>query len=89
MWEDISHIGHALKQIQGMYQRCVAGAAAATNIAVADVKPGDAIVTVTMFAGGVPSDVTAEATITSAGNIQLSTTNSTGNTLQVVIAPKA
>lgn len=59
------------------------GAAAVTNIAVAGITTADELQSVIMFASGVPSDVTSEASITSAGNIRLSTTNSTGNKLVI------
>lgn len=61
----------------------VAGTTATTNIAVSGIATSDILRRVLMFAAGVPSDVTAEASITTAGNIQLATTNSTGNTLVV------
>lgn len=82
-YEDSSHTGHAIRELQSVTQEAVAGAAAVTNIAVAGIATTDTLESVTMFAAGVPSDVTGEASITSAGNIQLSTTNSTGNTLLV------
>lgn len=61
----------------------VNGTTAVTNIAVAGITTADEIQSVVMYAAGVPSDVTSEASITSAGNIRLSTTNSTGNKLVI------
>ena len=78
---------HAIRQLQLAHQKVVAGATAVTDIAIAGVGLKDQITSVIMFTAGVPSDVTAEASVTSAGNIQLSTTNSSGNTLLVTIAP--
>lgn len=89
MFESVANTGHALRELQGKKTSVVSGAAAATNIALTGVAPGDTLGSVLMFAGGVPSDVTSEAAITSAGNIQLSTTNSTGNTLVVEWYPTA
>jgi len=75
--------GAAITELQGLATAVVAGAAAVTNIAVAGMMAVDTIQSVLMFATGVPSDVTADASITSDGNIQLATTVSTGNTLVV------
>ena len=60
----------------------VNGAAAATNIAVAGAAADAKLVAVIMFTAGVPSDVTADATIVN-GNLKLAVTNSTGNKLDV------
>ncbi|MDH5183982.1 MAG: hypothetical protein OEX12_08850 [Gammaproteobacteria bacterium] len=79
--------GNALKVLAGQKQSVVAGTTAATNIALAGAAVGDVIQSVIMYATGVPSDVTAEASITSAGNLQLSTTNSSTNTLVVTWLP--
>lgn len=73
----------AIKELQRLKTKVVSGAAAATNIALTGIATDDTIQSVVMFAAGVPSDVTAEATVASAGNIQLSTTDSTGNQLVV------
>lgn len=72
----------------------VNGAAANTNIAVSGIATSDKIVGVAKLdftlTEGTPntrtweaSDLTSEASITSAGNIQLSTTNTTGEVLLV------
>lgn len=61
----------------------VAGAAADTNIAIAGIATADQIQSVIQITAGVPSDLTSEAAITSAGNIQIDTTVTTGNTLIV------
>jgi hypothetical protein len=74
---------HAIRELQGKATTVVAGAAATTDIAVTGIAVGDTLGSVLMFAAGVPSDVSSEASITSAGNIQLSTTDSTGNQLVV------
>ena len=62
----------------------VAGAAATTNIAISGIATTDTVLFVLRNAAGTFTDVTSEASITSAGNIQLSTTNTTGSTLVVV-----
>lgn len=72
-----------IKELQGLTTNIGDGTTAATNIAVAGIALEDTLQSVIMFAGGVPSDVTSEASITSAGNIQLSTTDSTGNKLLI------
>lgn len=73
-----------LNQIDSEQSAFVSGAAVDTNIAVSGITTAQEIVSVTRFNSGVPSDVTSEASITSNGNIQLDTTNTTGNTLKVV-----
>ena len=65
-----------------------AGAAANTNIAVAGLRADAELIAVIQFAAGTPSDVGAVASITSAGNIQL-TSVSTGDQLLVVYAQRA
>ena len=62
----------------------VSGAAANTNIAISGLRLDAQILAVIMVAAGVPSDVGSEVVIASAGNIQLTTTNSTGNKLMVM-----
>lgn len=71
----------AILEVAGAVTKVLAGTTAVTNIAVAGAKVGDVIESCIMFASGVPSDVTSEASFTSAGNLRLSTTDSTGNTL--------
>lgn len=71
-----------LKELQGFKMVVVTGVAADTDMAVAGIKTTDTITAACMFSGGVPSDVTADVSITSAGNIQY-TGDSSGNTLQV------
>lgn len=63
----------------------VAGAAANTNIAVSGINVEDGLVAVLAFdfGGTAIVDRVSEATVTSAGNIQLSTTNTTGKVLLV------
>ena len=73
----------------------VNGAAAATDIAIAGIATADKIVGVAKLdftlSEGTPntrtweaSDLTSEASVTSAGNIQLSTTNTTGEVVLVL-----
>ncbi len=64
----------------------VSGAAADTNIAVSGLSLQAQILAVVMFDTGVPSDVGSEVSISAAGQIQLSTTDSTGNKLLVIYA---
>lgn len=68
----------------------VNGAAANTNIAISGISLHDRLIEVVEYqpptAGSgstIVGDRTAEASITSAGNIQLSTTDTTGNQLLV------
>lgn len=82
----IPHTGHAIAQLQGITQTVVAGAAAATNIPVAGLNTKDEIVSVIMFTAGAPSDVTADASIPTDGNLQLAS-DSTGNQLMVTYLP--
>ena len=81
--ENTAHAGHALKELQSLKTEVLDGAAAVTNIAVTGIAVGDTIQSAVMYAAGVPSNVTAEVSITSAGNIQLATTDSTSNKLVV------
>lgn len=81
--------GKAITELQGLTVNVVNGTTAATNIAVSGIALVDTLVSVIMFTAGVPSDVTADASITSAGNIQLATVDSTGNKLQVMWFNKA
>lgn len=81
--ENTANQGHAISELQSLTTETAAGAAANANIAVAGIAIGDTLQSVVMFASGVPSIVTSEASVTSAGNIQLTTTVSTGNTLVV------
>lgn len=71
-------------QLQGLKVAVVAGTTAVTNIAVTGILTTGVLKSVLRVASGVPTDVTSEASITSTGNIQLSTTNTTGNVLIVV-----
>lgn len=68
-----------------------AGAAINTNIAIAGIEPGDRLLAVlqmqppTAAAGdAIVADRIGETSITSAGNIQLTTTDTTGNQLLVL-----
>lgn len=80
---------HKLRK-RKLVQVVVDGAAAETNIAVAGIKKdADTIVSVVRFDKAAEgklegvSHVTAEAAITSDGNIQLANTNTTGDSLLV------
>lgn len=79
----------AITQLQGLKCKSVAGAAAVTNIAVSGIATADVLVAVLQadISGGNVVDIidrTSEASITSAGNIQLSTTATTGDKLIVL-----
>lgn len=73
----------AIGELQRLKTKVVAGAGAGVNIPVTGIATVDTLQSVTMFAAGVPSDVTSAASITSAGNIQLAAVSSTGNMLMV------
>lgn len=87
----------AVKELQSLTFKVVAGAAAATNIAVAGLDTDDVIVAVLQFNVAADSgtsatgnkiddlvDLSAEASVPTAGNLQLSTTVTTGDKLLVV-----
>ena len=78
------------KILQNSKRATVAGTTAATNIALADAEtnavPADSIITgcIGHTAGAAGSDdLTNEATVTAAGQMQCSTTNTTGMDLTV------
>ena len=73
---------HAIRELQGKATTVVAGAGADTDIAVAGITVADTLGSVLMNAAGTLSDVSADASITSDGNIQL-TSSSAGNQLVV------
>lgn len=81
------HTQHALRQLQRLQITLVAGAAAVTNIAIAGITLDAEIVSVLHNTAGVIVDLTTEAAVTSAGNIQLSTTDTTGDQLIVFWMP--
>jgi hypothetical protein len=85
-WEESSHTGHAIRQMQNQTQVVVSGAAANTNIAVTGAKVGDHV-TVVAFTAGVPAIPTG-AKVTSAGNIQC-TSSTAGATLVVTLYPRS
>jgi hypothetical protein len=70
-----------------------AGTTAATNIAISGIKTSDVLAAVLLLNRDATAaninigSVLSEASITSDGNIQLSTTNSTGDTLIVFWQP--
>ncbi|MBC8280746.1 MAG: hypothetical protein H8E48_08180 [Chloroflexi bacterium] len=79
-----------LVELQGLTFDVVVGAAAATNIAIAAIKTEDTIIGAVRLnrdatAANIDlSSLLAEASITSDGNIQFSTTDTTGDAILVV-----
>jgi len=75
-----------IRELQGVTFTPVAGATAATNIPVTDIATEDTLVGVLSvdFAGGAIANLIAEASITSAGNIQCATTDTSAAKLIVV-----
>lgn len=84
-----------LTELQGLKVTVVAGAAAVTDIALAGALTTDSLLSVLRLDRSASAatinliDVTAEAAITSAGHLQLSTTDTTGDTLIVLWYDKA
>lgn len=75
---------HAIRELQGKQIAVVDGAAVDTNIAIAGITTADTLGAVIRFVTDTPtSNLVDEAAITSDGNIQLSSTNTTGNKLIV------
>lgn len=76
-------------ELQGLTPAVVVGAAVDTNIPISGIATDDTILLVMRLnrdatAANIDiSDVTSEASITSAGNIQLTTTDTTGDSLLV------
>lgn len=82
--------GKAINELQRLREKLVAGAGIGADIAVAGIKTIDTILSVLQYdpngggAGvGALADLTSEASITSDGNIQLDTTDTTGTQLIV------
>lgn len=73
-----------LTELQSLKITVVAGTTAVTNIPVALIDSLDTFVSVIRFHSGTPSDVTSQTSVTSTGNIQLATTDTTGDVLLVV-----
>lgn len=99
---DIDQLVAAVKELQRLKVSVVAGAAADTNIAIAGIATVDTILAVLRFDIAADTgtdatgnkvadltDLTAEAAITSAGNIQLADTATTGDKLLVLWFDKA
>jgi hypothetical protein len=63
--------GKALTSLASLKTQVLDGAAADTDIAVTGAQVGDVIQSAIMYAAGVPSDVTDQASFTSAGNLQV------------------
>lgn len=95
-WEQYSDAAVAAVEFK-LKSNVVAGTTATTNIAISGIATTDRLVAVVRFnveadtgdnASGDKvadvSDLLSEASITSAGNIQLSTTNTTGDKLLVI-----
>ena len=80
-----------LGELQGLKASAAAGAAVDTNIAVTGIALDDTLVAVIEIdiAGDAVAIRTAEAAITSAGNIQLDTTNTTASHLLILWADKS
>jgi len=84
--------GAAIRELQGLAMALVAGAAKDTNIAITGVTVRrTTIVGVLEFVAATPvlNDRTAEANVTSDGNIQLDTTDTSGSQLVVLYFHKA
>jgi len=76
--------GKALNELQGLKTVVLAGAGAATNIPVTGLKVSDTIQSVLHqdgVSGVMLGELSAEASIPTAGNLQISTTVTTGNKL--------
>lgn len=84
-----AHINDKLREIlvelQGRTKAIAAGTTSSTNIAVAGITLEDTIESVVEIdiAGDAVVDRTSEASITSDGNIQLDTTDTTGSHLLI------
>lgn len=87
-FEDSSHEGHAIRQLQGAWQAVVAGDAAATDITVTGAKVGDEV-KVLAFNAGTPSVPAGAVSVTAADTIQFATADTTGDTLVVTVYPKS
>ena len=70
-----------LVELQGLTFSVVAGAGIDTNIAIAGIETEDTIVGAARM--NAPADLLAEASITSNGNIQFDSTDTTGDFIQV------
>lgn len=73
----------AVKELQRLKQVVVAGAAAATNIAIAGIAVADVIVGCIEFKPATPAILQRTATVTSAGNIQIAGVDTTSSQLLV------
>lgn len=81
--------GRAIHAQAGMKPDVLAGAAAATNIAVAGAVVGDVIMGCIHNTAGTLVDVTGEASFTTDGNLQLSTTDTTADQLLLFWMPNS
>jgi hypothetical protein len=83
-----------LSQLSRMKFNVLAGTTANTNIAVSGIATDDVLMFCLRLdrdataANITMADVTAEVAITSAGNVQLSTTNTTGDSLLLIWCDK-
>lgn len=74
-----------INELQGLTVTVAPGALPVTNIPITGINVTDTLLSVIASpATGIPVDRTAQVTITSAGNIQLSTTDTTGQALTVM-----
>ena len=75
-----------LQELRGIKFNAAAGAATDTNIAVSGIAVEDTLVGVLEIdiAGDAVADRLSESSITSAGNIQLTTTTTTGSFLLII-----
>lgn len=76
-------LSQALVELQGLSIDLVAGAAADAAITVTGIGTEDTILSVIHNTAGTLADLTAEATITDDDEIQLGTTDTTGDQLLV------
>ncbi len=83
-WNREAHQGHAIRQLQGVWNATAAGVAANTNIAIVGVKVGDEVKAIE-YTAGVPGVVVASVT---AVDVVQVTTVTTGNTVLFTIYPK-
>jgi len=79
--------GKAIHALASPKVAVVDGGAAETDLTATGLSAGDHVVSALMYAGGVPSDVTGEVTVTADDTVQLSTTDSTGNKIVINAVP--
>jgi hypothetical protein len=72
-----------LQELQGRRQSLVTGGASAVQLTLTGIATTDTIQSVIRFHTGVPSDVTAQASIPATGKIAITGTDTTGDMLLV------